>query len=39
MQEMVYLKAIQKIPQLAFLRREPPIKKRIWKNLGRLQPP
>jgi len=29
MQEMVYLKAIQKAPQWAFLCREPPIKKRI----------
>ena len=39
MQEMVYLKAIQKAPQWAFLCREPPIKKCICKNLGGLAPP
>jgi len=38
-QEMAYLKAIQKSPQWTLLCREPSIKKRIWKNLGGLQPP
>jgi len=38
MQEMVYLKAIQRSAPMGVCR-EPPIKKRIWKNLGGFSPP
>jgi len=39
MQEMVYLKAIQKISQMDISVSGTIDQKRIWKNLGGVQPP